>query len=83
MSKIISASFTKKQPIFQRLLNDICSICNFDKVFLMEIMTKIYICTDSNPVDKDQFQICTDLIDVYVDFSYIYSDQVDPEISQD
>lgn len=35
-------------------------------------MTKLYIATDSNPVDMQSYEICSDLLDVVLDMSFIY-----------
>lgn len=35
-------------------------------------MTKLYIATDSNPVDMHTYELCSDLVDVVIDVSYIY-----------
>jgi Ras-related GTP-binding protein C/D len=56
----------------------IIDICNFrfsssvDKTFLVDVATKIYIATDSNPVDVRNYELCSDLVDVVLDVSNIY-----------
>eukprot|EP00696_Hemimastix_kukwesjijk_P018629 gnl/Hemi2/7542_TR2584_c0_g2_i1.p2 gnl/Hemi2/7542_TR2584_c0_g2~~gnl/Hemi2/7542_TR2584_c0_g2_i1.p2 ORF type:complete len:130 (+),score=42.46 gnl/Hemi2/7542_TR2584_c0_g2_i1:233-622(+) len=35
-------------------------------------MSKIYIATDSTPVDMQSFELCSDMIDVMIDVSFIY-----------
>jgi Ras-related GTP-binding protein C/D len=39
---------------------------------LVDVKTKLYIATDSNPVDVHTYELCADLIDVVIDVSYIY-----------
>jgi len=43
---------------------------------------KIYIATDSSPVDMQSYELCCDMIDVVIDVSYIYGlssvDDVNP-----
>lgn len=34
--------------------------------------TKLYIATDSSPVDVHTYELCADLVDVVIDVSYIY-----------
>lgn len=46
--------------------------CNIEKSYLVDVKTKLYIATDSNPVDVHTYELCSDLIDVVVDVSYIY-----------
>jgi Ras-related GTP-binding protein C/D len=36
------------------------------------VVTKLYIATDSNPVDVKTYELCSDLVDVVIDVSYIY-----------
>ena len=38
----------------------------------MDVVTKLYVATDSNPVDVHTYELCSDLVDVVVDVSYIY-----------
>lgn len=35
-------------------------------------MSKIYIATDSSPVDMQSYELCCDMIDVVIDVSCIY-----------
>lgn len=43
-----------------------------EKAFLFDVVSKIYIATDSNPVDIQSYELCSDMIDVVVDVSCIY-----------
>ena len=43
-----------------------------EKVFLFDVTSKISIGTDLQPVDIESFSICSDMIDVYLDISFIY-----------
>jgi Ras-related GTP-binding protein C/D len=36
------------------------------------VISKIYIATDSNPVDMQSYELCSDMIDVVIDISCIY-----------
>lgn len=42
-------------------------------------MSKLYLATDSNPVDMQTYELCSDMIDVVIDVSCIYGlkDRVD------
>lgn len=59
-------------PILEALLNDLCRSCRFEKAYLFDVLSKIYIATDSSPVDMPSYEICSDYIDVIVDVSEIY-----------
>lgn len=57
----------------EAMLNDLCRACRFEKVYLFDVLSKIYIATDSSPLDMASYEICSDLIDVVIDVSEIYS----------
>lgn len=43
-----------------------------EKVFLIDVVSKIYVATDSSPVDMLMYELCSDMIDVVIDISSIY-----------
>jgi Ras-related GTP-binding protein C/D len=59
-------------PILENLLDVLVSNCCIDKVFLYDVVSKIYIATDSSPVDMKSYELCSDMIDVVIDVSCIY-----------
>lgn len=63
----------------EALLNDLCRKCRFEKVYLFDVLSKIYIATDSTPVDMPSYEICSDFIDVIVDISEVYGWERSPE----
>lgn len=60
-------------PTLEGLLNLLCANCHMDKAFLFDVLSKIYIATDSSPVDLQSYEVCSDYIDVIVDVSDIYN----------
>lgn len=46
--------------------------CRIEKAFLFDVVSKIYIATDSNLVDMQTYELCSDMIDVVIDVSCIY-----------
>ena len=38
--------------------------CSVEKSFIVDVITKLYIATDSNPVDAHTYELCSDLLDV-------------------
>lgn len=44
-------------------------------MFLFDAMSKIYLATDSSPVDIGTYELCSDVMDVVLDMSSIYGDQ--------
>jgi len=59
-------------PTLEALLNNCCRMSGFEKAYLFDVLSKIYIATDSSPVDMPSYEICSDYIDVIVDISEIY-----------
>lgn len=43
-----------------------------DKAFLFETASKIYIATDSAPLDNQTYVVCADYLDLVGDFSQLY-----------
>ncbi|KAI9740768.1 MAG: hypothetical protein M1818_004733 [Claussenomyces sp. TS43310] len=59
-------------PTLEAMLNDLCRSCRFEKAYLFDVLSKIYIATDSSPMDMSSYEICSDFIDVIVDISEVY-----------
>lgn len=45
---------------------------SIEKAFLFDVVSKIYIATDSSPVDMQTYELCCDMIDLVRDNSCIY-----------
>lgn len=43
-----------------------------EKSFLFDVVSRIYVATDSNPVHMATYELCCDMIDVAIDVSCIY-----------
>ncbi|XP_006903556.1 PREDICTED: ras-related GTP-binding protein C-like [Elephantulus edwardii] len=56
----------------ENLLNIFISNSGIEKAFLFDVVSKIYIATDSSPVDMQSYDLCCDMIDVVIDVSCIY-----------
>ncbi|XP_064359983.1 ras-related GTP-binding protein C-like [Dromaius novaehollandiae] len=59
-------------PTLESLLNIFVSNSGIEKAFLFDVVSKIYIATDSSPVDMQSYKLCCDMIDVVIDISCIY-----------
>ncbi|KAF0500663.1 Ras-related GTP-binding protein C [Gigaspora margarita] len=70
-SKVIQ-KLIPQLPTLENLLNILCANSGIEKAFLFDVNSKIYIATDSSPVDMQSYEICSDMIDVIVDISEIY-----------
>ncbi|ORZ37842.1 Gtr1/RagA G protein conserved region-domain-containing protein [Catenaria anguillulae PL171] len=60
-------------PTLENLLNTLCSSSSIEKAFLFDSFTKIYLATDSSPVDVQSYELCSDMIDVMMDLEAIYN----------
>ncbi|KAJ2907195.1 uncharacterized protein MKZ38_006489 [Zalerion maritima] len=56
----------------EAMLTSLCRTCRFEKAYLFDVLSKIYIATDSAPVDMASYEICSDYIDVIIDISEVY-----------
>ncbi|CAO3611232.1 unnamed protein product [Cunninghamella echinulata] len=70
-SKIIQ-KLIRELPTLENLLNVLCSNSGIDKAYLFDTLTKVYIATDSSPVDMQSYELCSDMIDVVIDIECIY-----------
>ncbi|KAL3780590.1 hypothetical protein ACHAW5_006408 [Stephanodiscus triporus] len=59
-------------PTLEHLLNVLVSTCSMEKAYLFDVASKLYISTDSSPVDMQSVELCSDMIDVVLDVSGIY-----------
>jgi Ras-related GTP-binding protein C/D len=67
-------------PTLEGLLNVLCSNSGLEKVYLFDVLSKIYIATDASPVDIASYEICSDFIDVIIDMSDLYTYDRTPKI---
>uniref|UniRef100_A0A1I8A5U0 GTP-binding protein n=1 Tax=Steinernema glaseri TaxID=37863 RepID=A0A1I8A5U0_9BILA len=59
-------------PTLEKLLDIFNQGSNVEKSFLFDMSSKIFIATDSTPVDMATYELCCDMIDVTLDISSIY-----------
>lgn len=64
-------------PTLESILNNLCSSSGVEKAFLMDVKTKIYIATDSSPVDPQTYELCSDFIDVTLRIDELYKTRED------
>uniref|UniRef100_A0A673KDB6 Ras-related GTP-binding protein n=1 Tax=Sinocyclocheilus rhinocerous TaxID=307959 RepID=A0A673KDB6_9TELE len=60
------------QKLIPQLQIPFLSNSGIEKAFLFDVVSKIYIATDSSPVDMQSYELCCDMIDVVIDVSCIY-----------
>ena len=71
-SKIIQKLITQLGAL-ENLLNIVLNSCGMEKAYLFDVLSKIYIASDTRPVDMACYEMCSDYIDVIVDISELYS----------
>ena len=70
-SKVIQ-KLIPQLPTLEALLNSLCANCRIEKAYLFDVLSKIYIATDTSPSGAGDYEVCSDYIDVVVDISEIY-----------
>lgn len=70
-SKVVQ-KLIKQLPTLENLMNMFIQHSNAEKAFLFDVVSKIYIATDSSPVDMQSYELCCDMIDLVIDVSCIY-----------
>ncbi|KAK3190766.1 GTP-binding protein gtr2 [Lecanicillium sp. MT-2017a] len=56
----------------EAMLTNLCRTCRFEKAYLFDVLSKIYIATDSATADMASYEICSDYIDVIIDMTEVY-----------
>jgi Ras-related GTP-binding protein C/D len=77
-SKVIQ-KLIPQLPILENLLDILNTNCRLEKSFLIDVVSKIYVATDSSPVDMQTYELCSDMIDVVIDVSCIYGMKEDSD----
>ncbi|SPO01038.1 probable Ras-like G protein RagC [Cephalotrichum gorgonifer] len=70
-SKVIQ-KLIPRLGILEGILTNLCRTCRFEKAYLFDVLSKIYIATDSTPADMASYEICSDYIDVIIDMTEVY-----------
>ena len=77
-SKVVQ-QLVPQLPTLEKLLDILVTGCRIEKAFLFDVVSKIYLATDSSPVDMQSYELCADMIDVITDVSCIYGRDVEEE----
>jgi Ras-related GTP-binding protein C/D len=72
LSRVVQKVIPNYQPTLENLLNTLVGTCAMEKAYLFDVASKLYISTDSSPVDMQTVELCSDMIDVVLDVSGIY-----------
>ncbi|ESN92620.1 hypothetical protein HELRODRAFT_164696 [Helobdella robusta] len=72
-SKVVQ-KLVKSLSVLENMLTMFSNNSGVDKVFLFDIVSKIYIATDVNQVENELYELCCDMIDVTLDISCVYGE---------
>lgn len=70
-SKVIQ-KLIPQLPTLESLLNILTANCHMEKAYLFDVLSKIYIASDSSPINMQHYTTCSDYIDAIVDVSETY-----------
>lgn len=70
-SKVVQKLIPQRVGI-EGLLNVLIHTCLMDKVLLVDVVSKLFLATDHNPMDLVHYNLCSDLLDVVLDVSCLY-----------
>ncbi|CCE79253.1 Piso0_001305 [Millerozyma farinosa CBS 7064] len=59
-------------PSLENMLDNLVQHSSVDKVFLFDVNSKIYVATDSTPVDIQTYEVCAEFIDITIDLDDLY-----------
>lgn len=59
-------------PSLENMLDNLVQHSSIDKVFLFDVNSKIYVATDSSPVDIQTYEVCAEFIDITIDLDDLY-----------
>ncbi|KAL1464117.1 hypothetical protein WDU94_003792 [Cyamophila willieti] len=79
LSKVIQ-KLIPQLPTLENLLNILINNSGIEKAFLFDVVSKIYIATDSSPVDMQSYELCCDMVDLVIDISGIYGLEESPDV---
>lgn len=72
ISKVVQRHLNSNEDL-TRLLDKFCQENSLQKAYLFDILSKVYIASDSSSPDPDMYDLCNDSIDVVDDIAFIYN----------
>lgn len=70
-SKVVQKMIPQR-PILEQCLDHLINYSRMEKAYLFDVVSKVYIASDTQPVDLQSYELCSDMIDVVIDVSCIY-----------
>ena len=72
LSKVLQQLIGPQLASFEAMLTTVAAACRMQKLYLFDVLSKLYIASDTSPVDMAGYSLCSDYIDTIVDLSEIY-----------
>ncbi|KAL6941255.1 GTP-binding protein gtr2 [Hanseniaspora osmophila] len=66
-------------PFLENMLDNLVLHSDLEKAFLFDINSKIYVSTDSSPVDIQTYEVCSEFVDVTLDLEDLYCVNLDSQ----
>ncbi|SCV00579.1 LAMI_0G05996g1_1 [Lachancea mirantina] len=70
-------------PFLENMLDNLVQHSKIEKCFLFDVNSKIYVSTDSAPVDIVTYETCAEFVDVTIDLHDLYKDQAKKDTSRE
>lgn len=70
-SKVIQKLIPHLETL-ENLLNTLVNQSGMAKAYLFDILSKIYVASDTRPIDMEVYEMCSDYIDVIVDVTDLF-----------
>ncbi|AET41121.1 Gtr2p Ecym_7280 [Eremothecium cymbalariae DBVPG len=67
-------------PFLENMLDNLVQHSKIEKCFLFDINSKIYVATDSSPVDIQTYEVCAEFVDVTIDLQDLYKNNEEREM---
>jgi Ras-related GTP-binding protein C/D len=80
-SKVIQ-KLNPHTSLLERLLDSFVGYSGIENAFLFDAVSKLVVATDSSPVHGNDFELCSDMIEVAIDISGIYSNWNHPNSNE-
>ena len=83
LSKVLQLLSSQQLPAFEALLNTIAASCKMQKLYLIDVSSKLYVASDTSPMDMSGYTLCSDFIDTIMDLSETYGWPREGETDED
>eukprot|EP01071_Lankesteria_metandrocarpae_P012253 Lankesteria_metandrocarpae@DN5639_c0_g1_i1.p1 len=64
--------FVPQTQHLEALLDVLVESCRLEKAFLIDVMSKTFIATDTSPFNATNYEFCTDMVELVIEMTCIY-----------